>query len=223
MGRRALGLAGLVVVVGILALVLVQLIAPGIAEQRLRDRLGRSGQVRSVHVSAFPAVELLFGHADTVSVALDSVRTGPSSASGLVALTRATGSLDVVIARLAIGPLALTDVRLRKDDRGELMARAHLAARDLAAAVPPGLSVAPVASGGGQLLLRGQISAFGLSASANAVLCARDGRLVLVPDVPFGGLATVTVYGDPRVQVDGVAAQPDADGFELSASAHLGG
>lgn len=223
MGRRTLGVAGLVGVVGVIALVVVQLIAPGIAEQRLRDRLNRSGQVRSVHVSAFPAVELLFGHADAVTVGLSSLRTGPSAAGGLVGLTRSTGSLDVVIDHLAVGPLMLTDVRLRKDDRGELMADAHLAARDLAAALSPGLSVAPLASGGGRLLLHGQISALGLSASADAVLKARDGRLVLVPDVPFGGLATITVYGDPRVQVDGVAAEPDSDGFALSASARLRG
>ena len=50
-----LSVAGAVLVL----LLVAQLVLPGIAAQRLRDRLSRSGQVLKVEVDAFPAVELL--------------------------------------------------------------------------------------------------------------------------------------------------------------------
>jgi hypothetical protein len=61
--RRLLGLGvpllvGLVVIVG-------QLVLPGIAAQRLRDQLARNGQVLSANVHAFPAIELLWHHAES--------------------------------------------------------------------------------------------------------------------------------------------------------------
>ncbi|MFZ0377875.1 MAG: hypothetical protein WAL38_08625, partial [Solirubrobacteraceae bacterium] len=62
----ALGVAGLV----LLVLVVAQLVLPGIAADRLRDQLARSGTVISVKVSAFPAIELLWGDADSVVVRL---------------------------------------------------------------------------------------------------------------------------------------------------------
>src|SRR5207248_45620 len=60
--RRIIAIATVGVIV--LLLVVAQLVLPGIAEQRLRDRLSRNGTVIQVHVSAFPAIELLWHHAD---------------------------------------------------------------------------------------------------------------------------------------------------------------
>ena len=57
--RAALGVAGGVVVV----LGLAQLLLPGLAAQRVRSEIGRYGVVHSVSVSAFPAIELLWGDA----------------------------------------------------------------------------------------------------------------------------------------------------------------
>ena len=45
---------------------------PGIAAQRLRDRLSRSGRVLEVKVEAFPAIELLWHQADRVVVRMAS-------------------------------------------------------------------------------------------------------------------------------------------------------
>src|SRR5436309_934004 len=72
--RRA---AAIGVVVLVLALLVVtQLALPGIAENRIRDRLAHDGRVESVRVSAFPAIKLLWGKADRVTVRMQSVRAG---------------------------------------------------------------------------------------------------------------------------------------------------
>ena len=77
MGRLiALAALGLVVIV----LGVGQLVLPGIAERRVREQLSPSGQVLSVQVSAFPAVELLWHRADRVVIRLGRYR--PASLGG---------------------------------------------------------------------------------------------------------------------------------------------
>jgi hypothetical protein len=44
---------------------------------------------------------------------------------------------------------------------------------------------------------------------------------VVVPDVPFGGLATITIFSDPRVAVQSVGATATGDGFVVHATARL--
>jgi hypothetical protein len=54
-------------------------------------------------------------------------------------------------------------------------------------------------------------------------VAAREGRLVVVPDVPLGALATLTVFSDPRVLVQDVGARTASGGFVLTARATLTG
>ena len=68
----ALAVAGVV----LLVLVVAQLVLPGVAEQELRDQLSQSGTVLEVKVSAFPAVKLLWHHADSVVVRMARYRSG---------------------------------------------------------------------------------------------------------------------------------------------------
>ena len=88
--RRARGLRGLTAFLAAVALVLVllavaQVVLPGIAAQRLRDRLARSGQVAvGVRGSRFPAVELLWHHADRVTVRLGRYRSTPGGLARLL-------------------------------------------------------------------------------------------------------------------------------------------
>jgi len=74
--RRLIALA---IVLGVIVLLLIvaQLVLPGIAAHRLRDRLSKSGQVIDIQVSAFPAIELLWHQADRVVVRLKSYRSNP--------------------------------------------------------------------------------------------------------------------------------------------------
>lgn len=188
-----------------------QLLLPVVAEQRLRDELRASGDVISVEVSAFPALQLLGKKADSVSVRLREAEVGGAGDLGdLLASTRRTDRLDARIDTLVIGPLRVRDVTLRK--RGSsLTGTASLRSADLSAALPVDLGLRPVASGGGSLVLQADVGPVGVRAR----LSAQDGALVIAPDGLLGGIGTVTVFEDPRVQVTDVSASQQADGFTL--------
>jgi hypothetical protein len=207
-----LGAVGLVV----LLLVVAQLVLPGIAARRLRDRFARSGKVISVHVEAFPAIELLWHQAGEVDVHLASYHASTGGLGHALDQTAQADTINATIDELGTGLVTLRDVTVRK--RGDVLTgRATLTDADLQAALPSGLAVQPVASGDGKLVLQG--SAFGLT--ADATLGARSGALEIVPDVPFGGLFTITVFDDPNVDVQGVGASSITGGYSLFASARL--
>jgi len=212
----ALGVAGVV----LLVLIVAQLVLPGVAARRLRDELSHSGTVLSVKVSAFPAIELLWGDADTVVVRLGRYRTGSSQIGSRLAGVGGVGTLDVSAQEVEWGVITLHDAVLRKRG-GELVGSATIMESDLRSAVPFLDDVSPVASSGGQLVLRGTASLFGLSASLDAVVAARDGALVVAPDIPFGGIATITLFDDPHVQVQSVSAATVPGGFKLVSAASV--
>jgi LmeA-like phospholipid-binding len=211
--RRIAAAAVLVVLAGLVA---AQLLLPGIAENRLRDRLARDGHVDSVDVSAFPAIKLLWGHADRVTVRMANVRTGTGRLGHLLASTGDAGRVDATARELDVLSLRLRDAKLSKRD-GRLEGEATVTDADLRAALPAGFDVRPVASGNGQLVLRGSVTLFGATVTANAVLLAQDGKLKIAPDVPFGGFAALTVFSDPHVRVEGVGAQATPNGFLVTA------
>jgi hypothetical protein len=214
---RRLALAGVVGGV-VLLLVVAQLVLPGIAAQRVRDNLARSGQVFSVQVHAFPAIELLWHHADRVVIRLGRYRTPVGKLGSSLSQSGSAGSLDATATEVDAGLLALHDARLVK--RGShLTASATVADADLHAALPILDSVTPVASAGGQLTLQGTASLFGVSATVQAVVHAVDGSLVVTPNVPLGGFATITVFSNPHVAVQSVGASPVAGGFAVHATA----
>jgi hypothetical protein len=212
----ALAVAGLVVVV----LVVAQLVLPGIASQRLRDRLSRSGRVLDVQVSAFPAIELLWHHADSVVVRMGTYRASPAKLPGTLDQAGDVGSLRASAQTFHDGLLTLHAASLVKQGN-QLSGSAVVAEADLRAAAPFLTSVTPVASAGGRLTLRGTATLFGLSATVDATVSAQDGKLVVAPDVPFGGLATITVFSDPRIKVQAVSASPVPGGFEVRGTAAL--
>lgn len=217
--RRLIAIFAAVALVLVL-LAVAQVVLPGLAAQRLRDQLARSGQVRSVSVSAFPAVELLWHEADDVTVRLGRFRTSPG---GLARLLNASGQVDQLSAsasELDTGLLTLRDTSLTKHgDR--LTGSARVTESDLRAALPVLDSVTPVASSSGALTLRGTASLFGVTATVDATVRAQDGGLVVTPDVPFGGFATLRVFSDPRLAVGAITATPAAGGFTVRATAQL--
>src|SRR3989440_1656724 len=220
--RRIIAAAVALAVLVLLAVV-AQLVLPGIAENRIRDRLAHDGRVESVRVSAFPAVKLLWGKADRVTVRMASLRANVGRLGDLLGRTADAGRVDGTARELDVLTLRLRDARLRKRG-GRLDGEATVSDADLRAALPPGFAVRPVASADGQLVLRGTATLFGTTISANAVLLAQDGRLRIAPDVPFGGFAALTVFSDPHVHVDGVGARAAAGGgFTLTAHGRLAG
>src|SRR5437660_11370763 len=135
--------------VGLLVLVLAQLLLPGIAADRLRDRLSRSGNVLSVEVHAFPAIELLWNHADRVVVRMGRYRSGTGPLGNLLSETSSVGSLDASTGELDAGLLTLRDAALRK--RGDqLVGMARATEADLRRAPQLLHSVVPVASSHGR-------------------------------------------------------------------------
>src|SRR6516165_6379724 len=130
----------------ILLLVLAQLVLPGIAEQRLRDRLSKNGQVLKVEVDAFPAVELLWHQADKVEVRLARYHSSTGHLTSLLNQSSDVGSLDATASELDAGLLTLRDATLRK--RGDVLTgSARVTQDDLRTAVPFLDAVQPVASG----------------------------------------------------------------------------
>ena len=197
-------------------LVVAQLVLPGIAEQQLRDRLSRSGTVEQVEISAFPAIELLWDDADRAVVRMRNYHSGTAQLWSLLSEAGGVGSLDASAGTLTAGLLTVHDAVLRK--HGDRMtASAEVTESDLRTAIPVLQSVVPVASGGGELTLRGTATVLGVTASVDATARAQNGQIVVTPDVPFGGLATISVFSNPAVEVQGLSASPTPNGFRVAA------
>ncbi|MGZ4341977.1 MAG: hypothetical protein ACXVHX_07965 [Solirubrobacteraceae bacterium] len=216
--RRIIAIATVGVV--ILVLVVAQFVLPGIAADRLRDRLSKSGTVVSVEVHAFPAIKLLWKHADRVVVQMGRYSSAAGPLGSLLSETSTVGSLDASAGEFDSGLLTVRKAALRK--RGDqLVGTALVTEADLRRAIPILQSVVPVASSDGRLTLRGTASLFGVTATVDATVSTSDGKLVVAPDVPFGGFATVTVFSNPHVQVQSVAATPAPGGFRVTATGRL--
>lgn len=210
----------MLIAVGVVVLVLVvaQIVLPGVAAQELRDDLEQSGTVLSVKVSSFPAIKLLWHKADRVVVRMGQYRAPVSRLRQTLDGAGDTASLDASVQELNLGPLTLRYATLLK--RGnDLTGSATVTQDDLRSAVFFLADVQPVASGNGSLTLRGTASFLGLRAAVNATVAARDGALVVAPDVPFGGIATLTLFSDPHIQVQSVSATDVPGGFRVSARA----
>lgn len=198
---------------GLVALVLVlgQLLLPRIAAGRISDRLGAHGKVQSVSVSAWPAVKLLWGSADSVTVRASQLALSPGKASALLWEGRGADQITMTVGRARVGPLQLSGVRFNK--RGNaLTAEARASAADVKAALPPGFSVSLLSSGGGYVRVRTTGGLFGVAASVDAVAGPIEGKLVARPEGLLLSAFQLTLFSDPHVRVQGVGASvvPDA-------------
>ena len=216
--RRIIAIATAGVV--ILVLVVAQLALPPFATDRLRDRLSKSGNVISVEVHAFPAIKLLWNHADRVVVRMGRYQSGAGALGDLLGQTSDVDSVDASAQQFNSGLLTVRDAALRK--RGsQLVGTALVTESDLRRAIPILQSVVPVESSDGRLTLRGTASLFGVTATIDATVSASDGNLIVAPDVPFGGFATLTVFSNQHVEVQSVAASSAPGGFRVTATGRL--
>jgi hypothetical protein len=216
--RRLAALGGLVFIV--VVLVVAQLVLPGIAAQRLRDRLAHSGQVRSVSVSAFPAIELLWHRADSVTVRLGRYRSTSAGLSRLLDQASGADRLRATASELSTGLLTVHNATLDKHG-SRLTGRGEITEADLRTALPILNSVTPVSSGGGRITLQGSATLFGVTATVTATVAPQNGALLVTPNVPLGGLATIRVFSDPHIAVERVSASPTAGGFVATATGRL--
>jgi hypothetical protein len=218
-GRIAAGSAGAVVLV----LALAQVLLPRFAANRISSRVGRYGTVESVSVSAWPAVELLWGDVGTVHVRAKNLSLGPEQAADLLWEGRGTANMDVSAESVQIESLRLTDAHLEKHG-GELRARALVDEASVRAALPAGLGVRLLRSEHGQVEVQATGGLFGLDASVDAVAYASEGKLVARPLGFLVQALKLTLFSDPRVYVEGVGASVEAEhprSYRLTMSARL--
>jgi hypothetical protein len=215
--RLALSLAGVVLAL----LVLAQLLLPKIAASEISSRVARYGSVESVKVSAWPAVKLLWGQADSVRVKARSLALEPAQAARLLWESRDVAREDLSAERVKIGALELSDATLHKRGR-QLSALASADQAAVKAALPEGFEVRLLRSQGGQVEVQASGGLFGVGAAVDAVALASNGRLVAHP---LGFLIEgfqLTVFADRHVYIEGVSASTRASGgYRLGMSASL--
>jgi hypothetical protein len=200
---------------GLLAVLLIaQLALPAIAARIARDRIAKYGTVRSVSVSALPAIQLLWGSAQSARISTGSLRMSQSQADALLPQMQGIARLDLSAASIQVGPFKLHSAQIAK--RGaELYVQGTLEQSDLQSALPTGVQARPLASGEGSVEMLVSGSLLGVGASLHAVLGAQEGKLVAQPQgLPFAGLARITVFSDPRLSVQSfdLTILPDTGG-----------
>lgn len=236
-GRRRVGLRGalaLLVVALLLLLVISQFVLPRLAARALRDRVARYGQVHSASVTALPAIELLWGSAQSASLSAGRLAITPGELIQLLVESRPVGDLTVKAQAVKLldpgfgaGAVTLFDAVLLK--RGEEVdVSARLTSAALAAALPEGVQVGLLQGASASPRVRASGQLFGFRASFEAQVEALEGKLVLVPtSTLLAGLGRITLFSDPRLQVLGVSATDGPAGggsqktWELSLRARL--
>lgn len=208
--RVAMGIATPLV----LLLALGQAILPSIAAHHIRDQLRPYGGAQSASVSAWPAVELLWGKADSASAHARSLRLPLSQAIKLLWEARGVHSLHMTTTRLDLstsalpGGLALQDAVMSKQGDHVDM-QGVLTPADLSAALPAGFQVQPLQGTESGLEVRASGPLLGGRASIVALVTASEGKLVVQPqNIPFGGLAQLTLISEPHLYVEAVTAAP---------------
>jgi hypothetical protein len=222
---RVGGAVMIVVVLAAVAVGVAQLALPGVAEQKLRSDLARYGVVRRVHIESSPAIQLLWHRADLVEVAMDSYRSKPSGQHGSLAdflsKTRDTAKLDVSVGVLRSHLVTLHEVRLHKEG-DVLVAQARLTQQDLSAALPSFLNLRPVSATENGIVAQVSASVLGHRVTERIAVLADSGRVVVRPEgIPFGSLARITVFGDPRIYVESLGAELRGQNYLLTVRAHL--
>jgi hypothetical protein len=152
--RIALGTAAAVVA----ALGLAQLLLPGLAAQGVRDELDRYGVVKSATVSAFPAIELLWGCGQSASVSAENLDMGFSQAGELLWKARQVKRIDMIAESMRLGSITMHSVRTEK--RGTaLYIQGTAGPADFSRAAPGGMEVLSLESvpGGVQARVSGNL------------------------------------------------------------------
>lgn len=204
-------------------LALAQALLPRLAASRISSRVSRYGRVVSVSVSAWPAIELLWGESGSVHVRAKNLSLNPEQGSSLVWEARNSSNVVVEAESVQIGSLRLSDARLTKHGN-TLSAQALASEGDVRGALPPGFGVKLVRSGGGEVEVQATGGFFGLSATVNAVAGAVEGKLVAHPLGFLIEALQLTLFSNPHVYVEGVGASVHSEQplvYQLTMTASL--
>lgn len=224
MSRRRLGLVA-VAVAALTALVTLEVVLPGVAERRIRDRLAPAGRVLDVDVRSRPAIALLWGSVDRVDVRmadLDAARL-PRGDGGIERLA-GVGVGTVSAASARSGELEARAVRADLRD-GAVRLRADVPLRGLLDALGD-LPVVDPRLRAERDALSVEVAGGGL-ASVGARVVAVRGRVVLQPQAsagPFtfgGGLGERTLVDDPDLAFTRIGGSRTAEGLALDLAGRL--
>jgi hypothetical protein len=203
--RPAVVLVVLVVLV-VVVLGLAQVFLPSIAAQKVREDLARYGTVESVSVQAWPAVELLWGKADSVKVKAASLRMTPTQSVKLLWEGRHVSNMEFTAASTEESSPRLHDVSLSKHGN-QLRVEASLAAADAKVALPAGVDVRLLGSEDGKVEVQVSGRLFGVGASVDAVVGAQEGKLIARPKALLLSVLRLTLFSNPHINVEGVGAR----------------
>ncbi|HWX46284.1 MAG TPA: hypothetical protein VNY52_13315 [Solirubrobacteraceae bacterium] len=191
--RIALGAAGAIVAV----LILAQLLLPSLAVRRVRDELARYGVVRSATVSAFPAIQLLWGNAQSATIRAGNLNMGLSQASELLWKARGVNRVDMSSESMRLGSVTMHGVHMHKQGSSLYI---QGSATNFQGLVPGGVEVQPLEKVPGGVKVRVSGNLFGAQTSTEAVLGAQEGSLVAQPQgIPFAGYVKETMFSDPHI------------------------
>jgi hypothetical protein len=205
-------IAGVVV----LLLVLAQFILPAIAVKLVRDRAGKYGDIKSAHISAFPAIELLWGKAESATMTAGHMSVTQAQLTELTkqlwqarGVEKADISADEATVHLNGLAHGLTALHLHATKQGSRIdGSATVSQQALDEAMPNGFHVQPVASENGQVEVKASGGLFGVNASIGAVIKPEEGHLVAEPQgIPFAALGSITLISDQHIDVESVGLE----------------
>jgi hypothetical protein len=207
----------------VVLLALAQLLLPGIAARRIRSRVARYGTVRSVSVSAWPAVKLLWGSADSVTVKASSLRLTTAQTAKVLSESGGAGTVKLIADDVQVGVARASDVTLTKHGEA-LSAQATVTDQEVREALPEGVQVALLGSSAGAVRVQVSGSLFGIPASVQAVAEAIEGKLIVHPVGALIEALRLTLFDEPRVYLEGVGASElggPSPGYRLTVTASL--
>jgi len=210
----------------VLALALAQIFLPRIAASRVRSRVEKYGTVKSVTVKAWPAVQLLWGKADSVDVKAGSLELSKAQTAKLLGEAHGVKSIHASAESVKEGPLQLYDASLQK--HGDALSGAAWASQAaVKTALGEGFEVQLLHGEAGRVQMSVGGGLFGVKASLEAVAEAQEGDVVVHPlGFLLEGLK-LTLFAEPNVYVEGVGASVAAGpsgqgaGYRLSFWASL--
>jgi hypothetical protein len=190
------------------ALISAQLFLPGAAERRVEDRLERNGGTAHVSLSALPALRLLFGEGDALTVNGSGLRLQPEARSRTLERLDGFDKVSVRLDRIVAGPLDVSSFTLDRAE-GQRNYRTSLSGTTSAAKVGSFLGSEAGGAFGGLLgglaggSLPGGDAAVPLRMAA--VIASRGGRAVVVS--ARGSVAGVPAGLVAELVASAVAAQ----------------
>jgi len=197
-----------------------QLILPGIAADRIADSLETHATGVRVSVSATPALELLFGRADHVSVHIDNL--SPSAhhkgIGQLLNEISGTDQLDAVVQHALVGVLELQNIDLTK--RGQqLVGHATVTQAAIENALPVALHIDATNPDVHTLLLRASTTIFGHTIAGTAAVKIEAGKLVIAPDNPLLAPLRLTLFSDSQLELTSISERSDGQRYTFAATA----